>query len=85
MFAIYQILTGVGQHPQPKANPTQEKTRHLGHFFPQQIYFCGLGLILYRKQTTRNPTLGNRIIRQHATNKYLWNNFFLRDKTAPTR
>ena len=32
---------------------------HLGHFFPRQIFFRGLGLILYRKQTTRNPTQPN--------------------------
>ena len=38
--------------PQPKANPTQEKIGEkwqLGHFFAQQIFFRGLGLVLYRK------------------------------------
>ena len=48
--------------PQPEANPTQGKLGqkwHLGHFFPQQIIFRGLGLILYRKQATRNPTQPN--------------------------
>ena len=32
------------------------KRWHLGHFSPRQIVFRGLGLVLYRKQTTRNPT-----------------------------
>ena len=44
---------------QPKANPTQEKTGEkwhvLGHFSPPQVFFRALGLILCRKQTTRNP------------------------------
>ena len=31
----------------------------MGHFFPQQIIFRGLGLILYRKQNARNPTEPN--------------------------
>ena len=31
----------------------------MGHFFPQQIFFRGLGLVLYRKQTTRNITESN--------------------------
>ena len=49
------------QTPQPKANPTQERKNRLkkwclGHFFPQQIIFRGLGLVLYRKQTTRSLT-----------------------------
>ena len=44
-----------GQH-----NPKKIRLKwHLGHFFPQQIFFRGLGLILYRKQTTRNPTKQN--------------------------
>ena len=48
--------------PQPKVNPTQETLAskwHLGHFFPQQMIFRELGLILYRKQTRRNPTRPN--------------------------
>ena len=49
--------------PQPKASPTQEELgqkRHLGHFFPQRFFFFrGLGLVLYRKQTTRNLTQPN--------------------------
>ena len=48
--------------PQPQANPTQEKLGQkwlLGHFSPQHIIFHGLGLVLYRKQTTRNLTQPN--------------------------
>ena len=44
---------------QPKANPTREKLGlkwNLSHYFPQQIIFLELGLILYGKQTTRNRT-----------------------------
>ena len=36
----------------------------MGHFFPQHISFRGLGLALYRKQTTRNLTQPI-IIRKH--------------------
>ena len=72
VFAIYQILLGwktyryyyeTGELPNPR--PTQPEKNWvqagiLGHLFPQQIFFRGLGLILYRKQTnTRNPTQPN--------------------------
>ena len=40
----------------PNPRPTQPKKKwHLGHFSPQQIHFRALGLILYGKQTTKNP------------------------------
>ena len=45
-----------------QGQPTKEKLGekwHMGHFFPQQIVFRGLGLALYRKQTTRNLTQPN--------------------------
>ena len=65
-FAIYQILLGwktckycheTDELPSPR--PTQPKKNlvkkwHLGHFFPQQIFFRRLVLVLYRKQTA-NP------------------------------
>ena len=50
------IIMKPSNAPKPKANPTQEKIGqkwYLGHFFPQQIFFRGLGLVLCRKQTTR--------------------------------
>ena len=53
--------------PQPKANPTPEKkkdTWHLGPlFFPQQIIFRWLGLILRRKHNTKPST--QQILRGH--------------------
>ena len=66
VFAIYLILLGwkskyyyeTDELPNPRLNPTQEKW-HLGNFFPQQIIFRGLGLVLFRKQTKRNPTQPN--------------------------
>ena len=46
--------------PQPKASQTQEKivlkVAFGATFYPQHMFFHGLGLILCRKQTTRNPT-----------------------------
>ena len=77
MFAIYQILLGRKtctrqslrhrQTPQPKVDPTQGKLRFKvsGHFFPQQTFFRGLGLISYSKQTATNPTQPN-----YPLNKY---------------
>ena len=72
VFTIYQTMLGWKTYkyffyetddlPQPSANPTQQKWGlkwHLGHFFPRQIVFRGLGLVLYRKQTTRNLTQPN--------------------------
>ena len=51
------------QQRQPKVRPTQEKiglkVAYGPRFSPQQVIFRGLGLILYRKQTTRNPTQPN--------------------------
>ena len=70
VFAIYQILFGLEDMYKyccendelPNPRPTQSKKNqvkkcHVGHFFfPQQVVFGGLGLILYREQATRNPT-----------------------------
>ena len=65
VFAIHQIMLSIHmllrnrRTPQPKANPTQTKSRskwQLGHFFPQQIPFSWVRIGLYRKQTTRNLT-----------------------------
>ena len=67
-FAIYQILLGwktgtyyyeTDELPNPR--PTQSKKTWVENgvwptFFPQEMFFRGLGLILCRKQTTRNPT-----------------------------
>ena len=46
----------------PTNSPTQEEIGlklHLGHFFPQQMIFGGLGLALCRKQTARSLTQSN--------------------------
>ena len=70
VFPIYHVLLGwktckyyyeTVELPNPRPTPTQDKLGykwHLDHFFPQQIFFRGLGLIFYRKQTinTRNRT-----------------------------
>ena len=56
--------------PQPKANPDQEKLGlkwRLGHFFPQKVFFRGLGSVLYGEQTTRNLT---QPFRKHPNFKY---------------
>ena len=39
---------------QPKPTKNRFESGILGHFFPQQMVFHGLGLVLCRKQTTRN-------------------------------
>ena len=62
----------VGKHVSIAAKPTNFRTQGqpnprkfrlksgiLGHFFPQQITFRGLALVIYRKQTTRNLTNTN--------------------------
>ena len=44
------IMKPTNSPTQGQPNPTQEKLGykwHLGHFFPQQKFFRGLGLILY--------------------------------------
>ena len=58
------IMKPTDQLPNPR--PTQPKKKkevksgNLGHFFsPQQIFFGWLGLVLCRKQTTRNPAQPN--------------------------
>ena len=69
-FSIYlcwvgkyiNIIMKPTQLPNPRPTQPQKnqvKSGILGHFFPQQIFFRGLGLVLYRKQTTRNPTQPN--------------------------
>ena len=51
------IMKPTNSPSQGQPNPRKIRLKwHLGHFFPQQIFYRGLGLILYRKQTTRNPT-----------------------------
>ena len=50
--------------PYPRHNPQPNqkslKKWHLGHFFfPKQIFFRALGLVLHGKQTTRNLTQPN--------------------------
>ena len=55
--------------PQPKANPTQENLGwkwHLGRFFPQQIIFRALGLILYRKQGIQETQPNQTLCKKHA-------------------
>ena len=75
MFAIYLIMLGSKTFvnrmllwnrptPQPKANPTQEKWGQKkgaswATFSHSEVGFRGLGLILYIKQTARNPTQPN--------------------------
>ena len=61
--AIYNKFCWVGKHVniimKPSNSPTQQKIGwrwQLGNFFPQQIVFGELGLVLCRKQTTRNVT-----------------------------
>ena len=50
-------------NPRPTHNPRKKKGLKLAFgplfFSPQQIIIRGLGLILYRKQTTRNPNESN--------------------------
>ena len=42
---------------QGQPNPRNIKLKvAFGHFFRQFFFFRGLGLVLYRKQNTRNPT-----------------------------
>ena len=68
------ILSWNRRTPQPKANPTQEKNRlkvAFGPLFPQQIFFRGLGMVLCRKQTTRNPSLPS--LRKHPSYSLPWN------------
>ena len=64
-FAIHQTLLGWTTYKYdyetdelPNPRPTQPRKNEvkkwqLGHFFPQQIFLPGLGLVLYRKQTTK--------------------------------
>ena len=72
VFAIYQILLGwktctyyyeTDELPNPRPAPPKIINRlkvAFGPLFPcEQIIFRGLGLILYWKQTTRNPTPPN--------------------------
>ena len=55
------IMKPTNSPTQGQPNPSEKLPQkwHLGHFFPQQIFFRGLGLILYRKQITRNLTQSN--------------------------
>ena len=71
VFAIYQIVLGwktckyyyeTDELPNPR--PTQHKKNEVKSgiwptFSHRKIFFRGSGLILYRKQTTRNPTQPN--------------------------
>ena len=77
VFAIDHILFGwktytyhyeIDEPPIP--NPTQPKKKKVkggiwATFFPQQIVFRGLGLILDRKQTTINPTQPDALQQWH--------------------
>ena len=59
---VYKHYYGSDKLPNPRPTPTQNKLGenwHLGHFLPQQTILRGLGLILNRKKTTKNPTQPN--------------------------
>ena len=62
-WKTYEYYYETGELPQPKANSTPRKMRlkvTSGPLFSHsKIYFRGLGLVLCRKQTTRNPTQRN--------------------------
>ena len=71
MLAIYLILLGwktckyyYETDELPDSRPTQKLGYmwHLGLFFPPQLFFGGLGLILHGKQTTIYPT---HFLRKH--------------------
>ena len=69
------ILLWNRRTPQPKANPTQEKLGqkwHLGHFFPQQIIVCGLGLVLYMIKTKRSSTQSNSAQTPYCDQSFDW-------------
>ena len=81
VVAVYLTLLGrktykysyeADELPNPRPNPTQEK---LGWKWHSKWFFRGLGLILYMKQTTRNPTRPNHILRQQP----YWFNCWLID------
>ena len=70
-FLRFTKFCWVGKHVNIDMKPTNPPTQgqlnprklglkwHLDHFFPHQIFFRGLGLVVYRKQTTRNLTQPN--------------------------
>ena len=57
-YQVNIIMTSTNFPTQGQPNPRQNglKGGIWATFFPQQIFFCGLELVLYRKQTTRNLT-----------------------------
>ena len=67
VIAIYQLLLGwktckyyheTDELPNPRPTQPEENqvaSRIWASFFPQRIFFLGLALILYRKQTTTKP------------------------------
>ena len=53
---------------QPSPRKNRLKSGIWGHFFPHcKYFFSGSGLILYRKQATRNPTQPNSLVINHWT------------------
>ena len=96
VFAIYQILLGweTCRHyyetvKLPNPRPTQPKKKLVksgiwATFFPQQIIFRGLGLILHMKQTIRNLTQPNKNSPQtpHYTVTWLHCGYVLRSKSG---
>ena len=57
MYQVNVIMQPTNSPTQGQPNPGKFGLKwHLIHFFPQQLFFRGLGLVLYGKQTTRNPT-----------------------------
>ena len=60
---IFVKPTNSPTQDQPDPRKNRLKVAFSTTFFPQQIIFRGLGLVLYRKQTTRNLT--NQILGKH--------------------
>ena len=56
---VHTVVALSNSEGQTAGGTRERQQRQLGNFFPQQIFFCGLGLVLYRKETTRNLTLPN--------------------------
>ena len=67
VLAIYQILLGWKTYKyyetdellNPRLNQSKKNHVKSGILSHNKYFFCGLGLVLYRKQTTRNLILPN--------------------------
>ena len=84
VFAIYQIILGwktykyyheTDELPPTQVQPNPRKDRlkvALGHFFPQQTFFRGLGDWFYIGNKVQETPQPNQILRKHPDDSFDW-------------